>query len=301
VGGGKPKTVRQRQEQRRRQDASGTKGKGNCKDAGGTPARRRRRACREKSTGTGTVPKIRSFGQENFVFRCAMLGMEKSRMRGATGIVEGRLHSAEDMQRLKRDPSTATCARRKATGKAKACKSSLRMTVGVGAKKRLMETDANSKFELTNCNHNRLTFPNRNKYRCFLRSNLKLPDSNRQLETIRNRLNPFTINQMTLSNRSKNADPARLASGVRRGGIGVLSPPQAEESKALSSVFWKRSVALHKRQTQDAGSPPTPRLRRAYGMTARRRRRARWPPSEHAIFARRAISEPRTHTGGRRC
>jgi hypothetical protein len=129
---------------------------------------------------------------------------------------------------------------------------------------------------------------------------LQLPNSNRQLETIRNGGNPFKIMQMTfsnrlkkheslsthhcnsnrsycrleinippikqrteaLSNRSKSADLASLASGVRRGGIGVLRDQR--ESKDLSSVFWRL----------DAGSPPLKHWR-AFGMPAVRRTRSR--------------------------
>jgi hypothetical protein len=61
------------------------------------------------------------------------------------------------------------------------------------ANDRLIATVANSRFELTRCNQRKSRF----------------------------------------STRNKNADPTRLAFGVRRGGIGVLSPPQGEESKDL--------------------------------------------------------------------
>jgi hypothetical protein len=129
---------------------------------------------------------------------------------------------------------------------------------------------------------------------------LQLPNSNRQLETIRNGRNSPKIMQMTfsnrpkkheslsthhcnsnrsycrleinippikqrteaLSNRSKSADLASLASGVRRGGIGVLRDQR--ESKDLSSVFWRL----------DAGSPPLKHWR-AFGMPAVRRTRSR--------------------------
>jgi hypothetical protein len=96
----------------------------------------------------------------------------------------------------------------------------------IKAKKRLMETHPSSKFAPTNWDHRHLTLPNRNN-KTFLA--IGKQDSNRQLETIRNGRNPFEFNQMTFSNRPKNADPAR---------IGVLSDQR--ESKALSSVIWRQ-------------------------------------------------------------
>jgi hypothetical protein len=85
------------------------------------------------------------------------------------------------------------------------------------ANKRLMETHANSKFALTNWNHTHLTNPNRNNKSHFYfhqphssiqpqASGVQPPDSNRQLETIRNGHNPFINMQMTFSNRPKKTE-----------------------------------------------------------------------------------------------
>jgi hypothetical protein len=73
-----------------------------------------------------------------------------------------------------------------------------------------METHPNSKLEPTNWDHRHLTFPNRNNKTLFA---IHEPNSNRQLETIRNRLNPFTIMQMTFSNRPKKT---KVAGGLQR-------------------------------------------------------------------------------------
>src|ERR1700675_3600735 len=81
----------------------------------------------------------------------------------------------------------------------------------------LMETHANSKFSLTNWNHTHLTNPNGNNKSNFYfhqphssiqpqASRVQPPDSNRQLETIRNGHNPFINMQMTFSNRPKKTE-----------------------------------------------------------------------------------------------
>jgi hypothetical protein len=73
------------------------------------------------------------------------------------------------------------------------------------ANKGLMETVANSEFTPTNWDHRHLAFPNRNNKTLFV---IDEPNSNRQLETIRNRRNSFTIMQMTFSNRPKKTEVA---------------------------------------------------------------------------------------------
>jgi hypothetical protein len=127
-----------------------------------------------------------------------------------------------------------------------------------GAKKRIIATHASSEFELNNCNHRRLTFSNRNKNRCFsrfrleplarrstmgLRRRVPLQNPNRQLETIRNRHNPFTINQMTFSNRPKKTE-------VRR------APKSREKARAREILrLWAGSSQETGRKNQRAGPP----------------------------------------------
>jgi hypothetical protein len=64
--------------------------------------------------------------------------------------------------------------------------------------------------------------------------------SNRSYRRLEFNISPTKQRTGVLSNRPKSADPARLASGVRRGGIGVLRDQR--ESKDLSSVFWRQMV-----------------------------------------------------------
>jgi hypothetical protein len=101
-----------------------------------------------------------------------------------------------------------------------------------GAKKRLIATLPNSKFELTNWNYRDLPFSNRNSTRSFSRSSLPLQNPNRQLETIRNRHNPFTINQMAFSNRPKKTGGA---AGTEKSGKGKSKrDPSSAEKWPLS-------------------------------------------------------------------
>ena len=97
------------------------------------------------------------------------------------------------------------------------------------AKKRLMETHASSESKLSRWNHNHLTSSNSNATPCFAFDKpdaslqfqpTELPDSNRQLETIRNRRNPLRIKQIAFSNRPKKP---KLDSG--------LSNPPASQHK----------------------------------------------------------------------
>jgi hypothetical protein len=64
--------------------------------------------------------------------------------------------------------------------------------------------------------------------------------SNRSYRRLEINISPTKQRTEVLSNRPKSADPARLASGVRRGGIGVLRDQR--ESKDLSSVFWRQMM-----------------------------------------------------------
>jgi hypothetical protein len=168
-----------------------------------------------------------------------------------------------------------------------------------GAKKRLMETHPSSGFDLTNCNYEHLPFSNRNSTRCFSRSRLPLQDSNRQLETIRNGRNPFTINQMTFSNRPKKtqvqwapkAAKARTPAGSQR----YEWQRQRADKTNSSSLAGNRFGSDFRTPVEFIGLPK-PEM-----TPARRRRRNRWPSSEHAIFASRTISNPDTPTGDRQC
>jgi hypothetical protein len=118
-----------------------------------------------------------------------------------------------------------------------------KFTTGTEAKKKLIATLPYSKFGPNNCNHRRLTFSNRNKNRCFWRNGLPLQDSNRQLETIRNLHNPFTINQMTFSNRPKKTE-------VRR------APKGREKARAREILrLWAGSSQETGRKNQRAGPP----------------------------------------------
>jgi hypothetical protein len=181
-----------------------------------------------------------------------------------------------------------------------------------GAKKRLMETHPSSGFDLTNCNYEHLPFSNRNSTRCFSRSRLPLQDSNRQLETIRNGRNPFTINQMTFSNRPKKTGVERapkIPKAKRRqdagGTLGEGKTPagsqryewqgQRADKTNSSSLAGNRFGSDFRIPVEFIGLPK-PEM-----TPARRRRRNRWPSSRHAIFASRTISNPDTPTGGRRC
>jgi hypothetical protein len=74
-----------------------------------------------------------------------------------------------------------------------------------GAKKRLIATFTNSKIESTYSKHAVYENSNRNKNALFA---IDMPDSNRQLETIRNGGNPFKNMQMTFSNRPKKTEVA---------------------------------------------------------------------------------------------
>jgi hypothetical protein len=72
------------------------------------------------------------------------------------------------------------------------------------AKRRLIAAVPDSEFKITNRNYSHLTFFIRS---CSSHFALNKPDSNRQLETIRNARNPFKIMQITFSNRPKKKDP----------------------------------------------------------------------------------------------
>jgi hypothetical protein len=111
-----------------------------------------------------------------------------------------------------------------------------------GAKKNLMETHPNSKFEPTNWDHSHLKLLIATALPFFT---IDKPDSNRQLETIRNRSNPFTIMQMTFSNRPKKtgaifAGPAESAAILRLSNFQLLTSNLCI-SLAASSVEANRS------------------------------------------------------------
>jgi hypothetical protein len=98
-----------------------------------------------------------------------------------------------------------------------------------GAKKRLMETHPNSTFEPTNWDHNHLKFLIATALPFFT---IDKPDSNRQLETIRNGRNPFNNMQMTFSNRPKISARWVRPSETGRSGI----PRQVKGSRRDASA-----------------------------------------------------------------
>jgi hypothetical protein len=108
------------------------------------------------------------------------------------------------------------------------------------AKKRLIETYPNSKLGPNNCNHSPLTLSNSNSTCCFPLSSSPNQDSNRQLETIRNRHKPFILNQMTFSNRPKISEVERAP-----------KMPKAKSRQDASGTWSKGNVEGSRRPRFD--------------------------------------------------